>query len=168
MPAPSHPQEDARLDRLRSYEIIDTPREHRFDRLVFMAAQIMKTPIAMVTFVEADRQWFKAGVGLSMRDTPRDVAFCNHTILQSGVFVVEDAREDPRFANNPLVTGAPHVRFYAGVPLMSFDGLPVGTLCVVDRQPRRVTPEQTRSLIALGREAEDLIYPVERSLAAAD
>ncbi len=168
MQAPQHPQEETRLARLRSCGVLDTPREHRFERLVFIAAQIMKTPIAKINFVDADRLWSKAFVGVSTREFARDIAFCSVTILQKDMLVVEDTRVDPRFVSNPLVTGAPFIRFYAGVPLFSDDGLPLGSLCVIDRQPRRVSNDQIRSLKMLAREAEELVYPVEYEIAAAD
>jgi GAF domain-containing protein len=153
MQAPQHPQEETRLARLRSCGVLDTPREHRFERLVFIAAQIMKTPIAKINFVDADRLWSKAFVGVSTREFARDIAFCSFTILQKDMLVVEDTRVDPRFVSNPLVTG---------------DGLPLGSLCVIDRQPRRVSNDQIRSLKMLAREAEELVYPVEYEIAAAD
>jgi GAF domain-containing protein len=161
MPVQDHPHETIRLERLRSYGILDTPRELRFDRLVFMAAQIAKTPIALITFVDAERQWFKAQVGISIGETPRSDAFCAHAILGTGPFIVEDTRQDARFAESTLVTGAPFIRFYAGIPLFSADRLPLGSLCVIDRQARRLTTEQLRGLVALAREAEELLYPMD-------
>jgi GAF domain-containing protein len=160
----AHQHENVRLARLRSYGILDTPREFRFDRLVFMAAQIAKTPIALITFVDSDRQWFKAQVGISIRETPRSDAFCALAILQAGPFIVEDTRQDPRFAENPLVTSAPFIRFYAGIPLFSEDRLPLGSLCVIDKQSRRLTTEQLRGLMALAREAEELLYPMDAEM----
>jgi GAF domain-containing protein len=161
MPPPLLPNETRRLETLYSYNILDTPREHRFDRIVFMAAQVFRVPIASITFVDANRQWFKASVGFSARETPRDASFCAYTILQHGPLVVEDAVVDPLFCRNPLVVGPPFIRFYAGVPLLSEDGLPLGGLCVIDRKPRRVTTEQLRILAVLTREAEELLYPAE-------
>ncbi|HVT04679.1 MAG TPA: GAF domain-containing protein [Thermoanaerobaculia bacterium] len=143
--------EAARLRVLQELRILDTPRERTFDDLAFLAAQVCDTPIALVTFVDGSRQWFKARVGLETTETPRDVAFCAHAILQDDIFEVSDSHKDERFANNPLVTGHPDVRFYAGAPLITSDGFALGTVCAIDHRPRELTPGQRESLRALSR-----------------
>lgn len=135
-------EEAARLAALRSACILDTPPEERFDRITRLASKIFDVPIALVSLVDADRQWFKSRVGLTATETPRDMSFCAHTILGADVMMVENATEDERFADNPLVTGDPSIRFYAGCPLTAGDGNRLGTLCLIDRQPRRLSDEQ--------------------------
>jgi PAS domain S-box-containing protein len=142
--------ETARLDALQRYAILDTLPEQEFEDLSRLAALICGTPIAMVSLVDADRQWFKSKVGLDASETPRDIAFCAHAILQPDVMIVPDALADERFRNNPLVTAEPHVRFYAGTPLITQEGYALGTLCVMDRVPRNMSPEQKDALRALG------------------
>jgi len=127
--------EELRLAALQSYQILDTPNEERFDRIVRMAARVFGSTIALISLVDRDRQWFKASVGLDATETPRAVSFCSHAIQQQGVFVVADAAADPRFANNPLVTGDPNIGFYAGAPLITPGGHALGTVCVIDRTP---------------------------------
>ena len=144
--------EAARLATLRRYGILDTPPERGFDDLAALAAQICRTPVALVSLVDAGRAWFKARVGIDAAEAPRDVAFCSHAILQRDLFVVGDTLSDARFSLNPLVTGAPKVRFYAGAPLVSPGGDALGTLCVIDRVPRELLPEQVSALMALSRE----------------
>lgn len=143
-----------RLDALRDYRVLDTPVEESFDNLAVLAAEIFGTPIALVSLVDRDRQWFKARVGLEPRETPREYAFCDHAIRGEGVMVVPDATRDPRFAHNPLVTGNPNIRFYGGVPLRTPDGMGLGTLCVLDRVPRTLSPHELMMLEALGRQVE--------------
>ena len=154
MKAPLPANEDQRLQALQSYAVLDTPDELLLDDLTQLASHICQTPIALVSLVDTDRQWFKSRVGLAAHQTPRDLAFCAHAILQPDqIFQVPDARLDPRFADNALVTGAPNVCFYAGTPLLTPDHFALGTLCVIDHVPRQLTPEQLTAMRTLGRHA---------------
>lgn len=144
--------ESKRLAALRSYGVLDTPRERDFDDVVRIAAHVCQAPIAVINLIEDTRQWFKAEVGLGVRETPLDISICAHAILQPGLFVVPDTTKDPRFACNPLVTGEPNLRFYAGALLETPEGLPLGTLCVLDDKPRDLTEEQGFTLRALARQ----------------
>ena len=135
-PAPIPADEDERLAALRELLLLDTPPEERFDRLARFAAEQLDTPIALLTLVDGQRQWFKSRMGLEATETPREISFCGHAILKNELFVVEDASRDPRFADNPLVTGEPHIQFYAGAPLKLPGGQNVGTLCLIDNKPR--------------------------------
>ena len=141
-----------RLEALWAYQILDTPAEPQFDDLTQLAAKFCQMPIALISLLDTDRQWFKSKVGISASATCRSIAFCHHTIQSDAPLVVEDARQDRRFAHNPLVTGEPFIRFYAGVPLITPEGHRIGTLCVIDQVPRTVTPEQLSALEALGRQ----------------
>lgn len=137
MQAAPIPANDAeRLQTLRELLILDTPPEQRFDRLVAFAQAEFEVATVLISLVDANRQWFKAKVGLEACETGRDISFCGHAILQPDIFVIEDAMADPRFADNPLVTGPPFIRFYAGAPLEPRPGLRVGTLCLLDPRPR--------------------------------
>ncbi len=143
---PMPEDEDERMHRLRAYKVLDTARELAFDRFVFTAAQMLRTPIALITLVDSRRQWFKAQVGMTLAETDRDIAFCAHTILSDGPMMVVDATQDPRFATNPLVVGGPRLRFYAGAPLITPQGQKVGTICVLDHRPRTLSPLQLSHL----------------------
>lgn len=167
-----HPFEAERLADLRSLGVLDTPREERFDRFVRLARQVFNVPIAYVAMVDENRQWFKAESGLELCSTSRDTSFCSHTILQPGPLVIDDATLDPRFADNPLVTRDPHIRFYAGHPLRGPSGHNIGTLCIADTRPRSFTPAELETFreLALATERElnmtDLIEAQRRALEA--
>jgi GAF domain-containing protein len=151
-PAPTPSNERDRLEALRRYQILDTAGEQVYDDLTMLASHVCGTPMAMISLVDRDRQWFKSRIGLETSETPRDVAFCAHAILDSQTFIVKDARLDERFADNPLVVKDPRVRFYAGVPLTTADGFNLGTLCVVDRKPHNLPKNRQRALEALARQ----------------
>jgi anti-sigma regulatory factor (Ser/Thr protein kinase) len=146
--------EATRLAALRSYRILDTDPEAAFDDLALLASHVCGTPIALISLVDEDRQWFKSHVGLDVRETHRSLSFCAHAIQQEGMFVIPDATQDPRFRDNPFVRDEPHIRFYAGSPLVTPEGAALGTLCVVDHVPRSLTAEQRRALDALRRQVE--------------
>jgi GAF domain-containing protein len=146
--------EAARLKALHAYHILDTDPEQAFDDLTLLASQVCGTPIALITLVDEDRQWFKSKVGIDVDETARNISFCSHAIEQPGLFVVPDTLSDGRFRDNPMVVSEPHIRFYAGAPLLTRDGDPLGTICVVDSKPRVLTDDQRAALNALRRQAE--------------
>ncbi len=149
------PDEDGRLAALDRYAVLDTPAESMFDRIARMAATALRAPVALVSLVDRDRQWFKARHGLGVPQTPRSQAFCAYTIQRDAVFVVPDATADARFRDNPLVTGPPHIRFYAGAPLRAPDGYRLGSVCVIDTKPRPggLSPEEQALLTDLAESA---------------
>ena len=166
MQTPSIPIDEARrLTALHATRLLGSPAEEAFDRVTRLAARLLKVPIALVSLVDKDVQWFKSRCGIDAAETSRDISFCGHAILDHEPLVVPDALLDPRFADNPLVTGEPHIRFYAGVQIFSMDRQPIGTLCVIDRVPRTITPEDLDILRDLAHMAEQLIY--QRQLATA-
>jgi GAF domain-containing protein len=151
MPAPITTTEAARVAALNRYAILDSEPEQSFDDLVILAAHICQTPIAMLSLVDDHRQWFKSQLGVQVQETPRESSICVHAIQQGDLFIVPDTLQDARFRENPLVTGEPHIRFYAGAPLINEDGFALGTLCVVDREPRELDAAQKEAINALGR-----------------
>jgi len=151
MKAPVPLNEAARLEALRQYRILDTTREQAFDDLTLIAAHVAGVPLAGISLIDSDRQWYKATYGWEVVEVPRDYSFCAHTIAQNEPLVVPDATADPRFAGHPLVTEEPHIRFYAGVPLTTVQGHTLGTLCVYDHQPRELTQAQRACLLAIAR-----------------
>jgi diguanylate cyclase (GGDEF)-like protein len=158
--APKAADELSRLTQLRSLALLDTDPEERFDRVTRLAQRLFDVPIALVSLVDEDRQWFKSRQGLEISETPREVAFCAHAILGDEIMTVDDALADPRFADNPLVLGDPKIRFYAGAPISGPGGAKLGTLCIIDREPRGLTAADAGSL-------RDLAEMVEREIAAA-
>ncbi len=163
MRSPNKPSNEIkRLELLRSLAILDTPHEQIFDRIVFTAAQLFRAPIALITLVDEERQWFKASVGVSFRETARAVAFCSYTILHEGPLIVENALDDTRFSDNPLVQDDPKIRFYAGAPLNAADGLLLGSLCVIDRVAQSPSIGQVATLRQLANKAVSLMCDHER------
>lgn len=157
MEAGRHAEESRRIAALRRYAILDTPREEEFDEVVRVVSAICGTPISVVNLIDADRQWFKAEVGLGVRETPLPASICAHAILQPDLFIVPDTLKDARFADNPLVTGEPHLRFYAGALLETPDGLPLGTICVLDYEPRELDDNQKALLRMAARQIMKMI-----------
>src|SRR5579875_1938250 len=149
------PQEEARLRALEAYCVLDTPAEKAFDDLAVLAAQLCDAPYSLITLMERDRQWFKSAVGLDFCEAERELTFCAHVLRGGTILEVPDARLDPRFATNPFVLDNPNVRFYIGVPLTTEDGLILGTLCVLDTVPRRVTERQRAQLQMLAGQVMD-------------
>ena len=149
--------ETLRLEAVRQLHVLDTPANNAFDRLTQLARELFGVPIALVSLVDSDRQWFKSNLGLNASETPRCVSFCAHAINTDHTLVVNDTLEDSRFTGNPLVEAAPHIRFYAGCPLRPLDNLPVGTLCIIDRQPRAFSAQEQRILESLAGQAEELL-----------
>jgi len=151
----TQPSEEARLSALRAYDILDTGPEKSFDDLTSLASHICDTPIALISLVDSERQWFKSKVGLDLSETSRDIAFCSHAIEEPDLFVVRDAAQDERFASNPMVLSEPKIRFYAAVPVFTSDGQhALGTLCVIDREPRDLDANQQEALRALARQVQ--------------
>jgi adenylate cyclase len=158
MKAPLPVNEAERLKALAEYHILDSAPEQGFDDLAKLATEICGCPIAVMSLIDAERQWFKARVGIEGMETSRDQAFCAHAILDpQNLMVVSDATRDQRFCDNPAVMGDPNIRFYAGTPLLTHEGLPLGTLCVIDRKPRQLAPGQLHSLRILGRQMSYLL-----------
>jgi class 3 adenylate cyclase len=157
MKLPLPADEPERLAELREYQVLDTPAEPGFDDLVYVASQICQVPIALVSLIDVNRQFLKSRIGLDISETSRDVAFCAHAISQPELMIVPDATADPRFADNPLVTSDPNIRFYAGAPLVTPRGHAMGTLCVIDRVPRKLTDSQLKALQALSRQVVALL-----------
>ncbi len=149
--------ESERLEILSKYQILDTPSEKIFDEITMLASKICETPISLVSLIDTDRQWFKSKVGLDADETPRDISFCGHAIFNNDVFEISDAREDERFADNPLVTGAPNVVFYAGAPLISSSGHKIGTLCVIDQKSKKLTATQSELLKSLASQVINIL-----------
>ena len=157
MKAPVPDNEAERLAALRDYRILDTATEQAYDDITALVAYLCDVPIATISLVDESRQWFKSRLGLTEQETPRDVAFCAHTILQSHPLIVPDALKDGRFADSALVTHSPHIRFYAGFPLTSREGFGLGSLCAIDRRPRHLSAEQKKSMEALARQVMALL-----------
>ncbi|MCZ8155187.1 MAG: ATP-binding protein [Leptospira sp.] len=155
--APLAINEKARLEKLKYYEILDTVEEEIFNNVVKLASQICETPIALISLIDENRQWFKAKYGLSAPETPRDIAFCAHAILEDSLFEIQDSRNDERFIDNPLAVGDPNVIFYAGHPLTTPDNLNIGTLCVIDNKPKKLNEKQKESLAILAKQVVHLI-----------
>lgn len=156
--------EQDRLFQLRSAAILDTPPEERFDRVTRMARRIFGVPVALVSLVDENRQWFKSCFGLDVSETPREISFCGHAILEEQTFVIEDTLKDERFFDNPLVTGEPYIRFYAGQPLRPLSGQAMGTLCVIDRAPREFSAEDRQMLVDFAQMVEREIVAVQLSV----
>ncbi|MGB5474008.1 MAG: sensor domain-containing diguanylate cyclase [Gammaproteobacteria bacterium] len=161
MKKPPKPADEAtRIETLHALGILDTVHEERFDRLTRLAKRLFGAPIALVSLVDEDRQWFKSCQGLDAAETPRDISFCGHAILEDEVFVVPDAADDERFHDNPLVAGDPRIRFYAGCPISVSNGSRLGTLCIIDHEPREFSADDLATL-------RDLACMVEQELTAA-
>lgn len=158
--APDYPvpaNEAGRLAALAASKLMVSSAEEVFDRVTRLASHATDCPMALLTLLSGQRQWFKSRVGVTLSETPRALAFCSHTIMQAGPFVVEDAVNDPRFADNPLVTGEPHIRFYAGYPVLGAQGMALGSLCVLDKEPRRLRERELQALRELAEIASDEI-----------
>jgi GAF domain-containing protein len=158
--------EEDRLDAVAQCGLLDTPDDPRLDRITRLAAYVTACPIALVSIVAAHRQWFKSRHGLAVRQTPRDVAFCNYALVEPSIFVVEDATKDDRFRMNALVTGDPGIRFYAGIAITGASGHRLGTLCVIDKSPRALSPVQKRLFEDLAGCAADVLRVVEAEMTA--
>ncbi|MDJ0928045.1 MAG: sensor domain-containing diguanylate cyclase [Gammaproteobacteria bacterium] len=152
--------ETLRLKSLHSLKVLDTEPEERFDRITRLARRIFDVPIALVSLVDGDRQWFKSRIGLDATQTPRDISFCGHAIVGSDIFVVGNTKDDERFCDNPLVTDDPNIRFYAGYPLRAPNGLRLGTLCIIDYEPREFSTADAENLQSLGELVEAELFSV--------
>jgi diguanylate cyclase (GGDEF)-like protein len=162
MQKPDKPaDEEDRIITLRSLNLLDTEKDERFDRLTRLALHVFEVPIALVSLVDESRQWFKSCFGLSVSETHRDVSFCGHAILGDEAFVIQDTHKDPRFTDNPLVTGEPYIRFYAGYPIRYSDGSKLGTLCLLDQSPRHFTQREQLILEDLAKIVEHEIHAVQ-------
>lgn len=160
-----HKNENERLNALKSYSILDTLQENEYDDITFIASQICNTPISYISLIDDERQWFKSKIGLQIEETPREIAFCAHTIVSDKDYMlVEDARKDYRFSDNPLVTDEPKIVFYLGIPLITTDKYPIGTLCVVDKTPRTLSENQIRMIQALSRQTIRLLEARKNNL----
>lgn len=148
---PQSKSESERLSNLKSYDILDTPPEEAFDDIVELASEICEVPISLISLIDDHRQWFKAKIGLGVSETEREIAFCNHAIKQENLFEIEDTLNDDRFKQNPLVTGSPFIRSYAGFPLTTEDGFNLGTLCVIDNKPHKLNEKQKKALEVLSK-----------------
>ncbi|MEN8762084.1 MAG: sensor domain-containing diguanylate cyclase [Thiogranum sp.] len=153
--------ETSRIETLRALNILDTSAEERFDRLTRLAKRLFGVPIALVSLVDEDRQWFKSCQGLGVSETSRDISFCGHAILGEDIFLISDAALDERFQDNPLVINEPHIRFYAGCPLTVANGSKLGTLCIIDREPREFSEDDVALLRDLARMAEQELAAVQ-------
>jgi GAF domain-containing protein len=160
-PPPFPDDERERLAALRRLGLTDTPPSAAFDRVTRMAAELLDVPIVLVSLVDERRQWFKSCVGLDASETPREVSFCGHAVFLRAPLVVNDAHKDPRFHDNPLVTGAPNVRAYLGIPIYTRDGRALGTLCAIDHQPRQFSERDVQVLSRMAKIVEHLIWLLE-------
>ncbi len=161
--APMPPDERSRLETLRALNLLDTAPEERFDRLTRMARRMFGVPISLVSLVDANRQWFKSSQGLDASETSRDISFCGHAILGDDILMIPDTALDDRFSDNPLVIDNPNIRFYAGCPLTVLNGSKIGTLCIIDREPRQFSEEDSKLLRDLAAMAEQEIAAVQLS-----
>ena len=157
IPPATPPDEEKRLQALRALKLLDTPPEERFDRITLLAQRTFAVKMALVSLIDADRQWFKSKQGIEATQAPRATSFCGHAILSDEPLIVPDAAKDPRFADNPLVIGEPYIRFYAGWPLKAPDGSRVGTLCIVDDKPREFNADHRRALRDMAEIVQELL-----------
>jgi GAF domain-containing protein len=161
LPAGIPSDEAERLLALHRLKILDTPPSEPFDRITALAAQALRVPILLLSFVDASRQWFKSAVGLDTKETSRDVSFCSHVVFGRRPLVVMDATQDIRFADNPLVTAAPHIRAYLGIPIFTLDQQPIGTLCAIDVQPRAFRGQEVETLTNFAKIVEETLHAKE-------
>lgn len=162
MEIPNLPKnEKKRLEALRNLKLLDTKPEFRFDRITKLARKFLNVPVAVISLVDEDRQWFKSVDGLDVSETPRDISFCGHTILQNEAFIIKDATKDKRFADNPLVTNEPFIRFYCGIPIQEGGGEHIGTICIIDHSPRDISKKEVEILQDLAALAKAEIAVIE-------